>query len=189
MVGLELLTGKSLLQRSIYGASARLTPARQLRQIGERANLAGLVALEWRNWQTRRTQNPVGLTPRVGSTPTSSTMIFATSLGTEHAHGSGEKELGPPCGFPSTPLGINDSHLQHHDFPRVSLLGGRQQPVSAGRLLPPTPDSAAGPGKTDASGRSRSLSGSKTGRRFRAPRPPAAPSHQWEWERCCPARA
>ena len=28
---------------------------------------------EWRNWQTRRTQNPVGLTPRVGSTPTSGT--------------------------------------------------------------------------------------------------------------------
>jgi hypothetical protein len=28
----------------------------------------------WRNWQTRGTQNPVGLTPREGSTP---------SLGTE----------------------------------------------------------------------------------------------------------
>ena len=27
-------------------------------------------APKWRNWQTRRTQNPVGLTPRVGSTPT-----------------------------------------------------------------------------------------------------------------------
>jgi hypothetical protein len=23
----------------------------------------------WRNWQTRGTQNPVGLTPREGSTP------------------------------------------------------------------------------------------------------------------------
>jgi hypothetical protein len=34
----------------------------------DRANLA--VAPKWRNWQTRRTQNPVGLTPRVGSTPT-----------------------------------------------------------------------------------------------------------------------
>jgi phosphofructokinase-like protein len=29
-----------------------------------------LSAPKWRNWQTRRTQNPVGLTPRVGSTPT-----------------------------------------------------------------------------------------------------------------------
>ena len=28
---------------------------------------------EWRNWQTRWTQNPVGFTPRVGSTPTSGT--------------------------------------------------------------------------------------------------------------------
>ena len=33
---------------------------------------------EWRNWQTRGTQNPVRLKPRVGSTPTSGT-IFATT--------------------------------------------------------------------------------------------------------------
>ena len=32
---------------------------------------------EWRNWQTRRTQNPVGFTPRVGSTPSSGTKISA----------------------------------------------------------------------------------------------------------------
>src|SRR5919109_671690 len=25
---------------------------------------------KWRNWETRRTQNPVGVTPRVGSSPT-----------------------------------------------------------------------------------------------------------------------
>ena len=29
---------------------------------------------EWRNWQTRGTQNPVGFTPRVGSIPSSGTM-------------------------------------------------------------------------------------------------------------------
>ncbi len=28
---------------------------------------------EWRNWQTRRTQNPVRVTPSVGSSPTSGT--------------------------------------------------------------------------------------------------------------------
>ena len=33
---------------------------------------------EWRNWQTRGTQNPVRLKPSVGSTPTSGTM-FSTS--------------------------------------------------------------------------------------------------------------
>ncbi len=33
-------------------------------------------APEWRNWQTRRTQNPVGFTPREGSTPSSGTKIF-----------------------------------------------------------------------------------------------------------------
>jgi len=84
---------------------------------------------------------------------------------------------------------INDSHLQHHALPRVSLLGGMQRSVSPGRFLLPTLVVEAGPGKTDVNGRSRSLSGSQTGRRFRAPRPPAAPSHQWEWEKCCPARA
>ena len=46
-----------------------------MRRIRERATLSRLAALEWRNWQTRRTQNPVGLTPRVGSTPTSSTIF------------------------------------------------------------------------------------------------------------------
>ena len=29
---------------------------------------------EWRNWQTRGTQNPVGFTPRVGSIPSSGTI-------------------------------------------------------------------------------------------------------------------
>src|SRR6185503_5891063 len=42
-------------------------PARRSRSPGE-VNLDA--APKWRNWQTRRTQNPVGLTPRVGSTPT-----------------------------------------------------------------------------------------------------------------------
>jgi hypothetical protein len=44
---------------------------------------------EWWNWQTRRTQNPVGLTARVGSSPSSGTIssidrliaaIFADSI-------------------------------------------------------------------------------------------------------------
>ena len=33
---------------------------------------------EWRNWQTRGTQNPVRLKPRVGSTPTSGTTPSST---------------------------------------------------------------------------------------------------------------
>ena len=35
---------------------------------------------EWRNWQTRGTQNPVGFTPRVGSIPSSGTMNKALSV-------------------------------------------------------------------------------------------------------------
>jgi hypothetical protein len=31
---------------------------------------------EWWNWQTRRTQNPVGLTARVGSSPSSGTSFL-----------------------------------------------------------------------------------------------------------------
>jgi hypothetical protein len=31
---------------------------------------------EWRNWQTRGTQNPVRLKPREGSTPSSGTIDF-----------------------------------------------------------------------------------------------------------------
>lgn len=31
---------------------------------------------EWRNWQTQQTQNLPGITPRVGSTPSSGTLIF-----------------------------------------------------------------------------------------------------------------
>ncbi len=34
---------------------------------------------EWRNWQTRGTQNPVGFTPRVGSIPSSGTTTKALS--------------------------------------------------------------------------------------------------------------
>ena len=35
----------------------------------------GRRALKWRNWQTRWTQNPVRLTPGVGSIPTFSTTV------------------------------------------------------------------------------------------------------------------
>ena len=38
-------------------------------------------APKWRNWQTRRTQNPVGLTPRVGSTPTFGMILVVPKLG------------------------------------------------------------------------------------------------------------
>ena len=31
---------------------------------------------EWRNWQTQQTQNLPGITPRVGSTPSSGTNTF-----------------------------------------------------------------------------------------------------------------
>ena len=31
---------------------------------------------EWRNWQTQQTQNLPGITPRVGSTPSSGTILF-----------------------------------------------------------------------------------------------------------------
>ena len=37
---------------------------------------------EWRNWQTRRIQDPVRFTPRVGSSPTSGTArILGTGMG------------------------------------------------------------------------------------------------------------
>ena len=39
------------------------------------------LAPKWRNWQTRRTQNPVGLTPRVGSTPTFGMILGVPRLG------------------------------------------------------------------------------------------------------------
>ena len=42
---------------------------------------------EWRNWQTRGTQNPVGFTPRVGSIPSSGTIRlgrYAPSLMASH---------------------------------------------------------------------------------------------------------
>ncbi len=35
---------------------------------------------EWRNWKTHWTQNPAGLTPRVGSTPTSGTCSFQQKI-------------------------------------------------------------------------------------------------------------
>ena len=35
---------------------------------------------EWRNWQTRGTQNPVGFTPRVGSIPSSGTINKALTV-------------------------------------------------------------------------------------------------------------
>src|SRR5690606_7204954 len=40
-----------------------LCPARTTRTVLARTP-------EWRNWQTRRIQNPLGVTPRVGSSPT-----------------------------------------------------------------------------------------------------------------------
>ena len=44
---------------------------------------------EWRNWQTRGSQNPVGFTPRVGSIPSSGTIRlgrYAPSLMAGHDH-------------------------------------------------------------------------------------------------------
>ncbi len=38
---------------------------------------------EWRNWQTRGTQNPVSREGRVGSTPTSGTRTLRTKLGSQ----------------------------------------------------------------------------------------------------------
>ena len=35
---------------------------------------------EWRNWQTQQTQNLPGITPRVGSTPSSGTIFGFGSL-------------------------------------------------------------------------------------------------------------
>ena len=35
---------------------------------------------KWWNWQTRRTQNPVRLKPRAGSTPAFGTRIFSPEL-------------------------------------------------------------------------------------------------------------
>jgi hypothetical protein len=36
-----------------------------------------MVLPEWRNWQTQQTQNLPGITPRVGSTPSSGTIFFS----------------------------------------------------------------------------------------------------------------
>ena len=36
---------------------------------------------EWRNWQTQQTQNLPGITPRVGSTPSSGTNILKEIVG------------------------------------------------------------------------------------------------------------
>ena len=36
---------------------------------------------EWRNWQTQQTQNLPGITPRVGSTPSSGTNISKQVVG------------------------------------------------------------------------------------------------------------
>ena len=46
---------------------------------------------EWRNWQTRGTQNPVGFTPRVGSIPSSGTIKSMTY--------SQRREPHPDAGF------------------------------------------------------------------------------------------
>ena len=40
-----------------------------------------VVLPEWRNWQTQQTQNLPGITPRVGSTPSSGTKKSSVSLG------------------------------------------------------------------------------------------------------------
>ena len=42
--------------------------------------LGGHFQLEWRNWQTRETQNLVAFTGREGSTPSSSTNPKASGL-------------------------------------------------------------------------------------------------------------
>ena len=43
-----------------------------------RAKLNRSFVAEWRNWQTHQTQNLAKFTLRVGSTPTSATIVFAT---------------------------------------------------------------------------------------------------------------
>jgi hypothetical protein len=56
---------------SALGLESRMSPVRKLGFRGLVEVLReGLASCEaWRNWQTRGTQNPVGLTPREGSTP------------------------------------------------------------------------------------------------------------------------
>src|SRR5439155_557522 len=59
-------------QRALLLAQKRFRSKRGLRLNGVTLGLAP----KWRNWQTRRTQNPVRRKPRVGSTPTFGTRLL-----------------------------------------------------------------------------------------------------------------
>src|SRR5947208_10017981 len=76
--------------RRRLGKSAVL-PSRRAVLGSWRATL--VFAPKWRNWQTRRTQNPVGREARVGSTPT-----FGICEG-RRAHGR-RRLPRPECGYP-----------------------------------------------------------------------------------------
>ena len=52
---------------------------------------------EWRNWQTRGTQNPVRLTPRGGSTPPSGTILQQVRRSVRLAHRASEPKLCSNC--------------------------------------------------------------------------------------------
>ena len=49
-------------------------PRRSFTQLPAHA-IFSTVLPEWRNWQTQQTQNLPGITPRVGSTPSSGTIL------------------------------------------------------------------------------------------------------------------
>src|SRR5208337_4097410 len=58
---------------AVYQSS--LSPSRPLPLHPPHA-IFNTVLPEWRNWQTQQTQNLPGITPRVGSTPSSGTILF-----------------------------------------------------------------------------------------------------------------
>src|SRR6201981_278171 len=82
--------GRGVNRKISYGLSKELsrclTGAIHKRYIQSSINAASKGAEfpqhvpEWWNWQTRRTQNPVGLTAHVGSSPSSGTILLISCL-------------------------------------------------------------------------------------------------------------
>ena len=97
-------------------------------------------APKWRNWQTRRTQNPVRRKPRVGSTPT-----FGTRLLEFNFPPSASRPPTPAlCDEWNRPIGLDVRPLQHRLLqvpwrprnvrpPHTALLASDSRAMTTGR--------------------------------------------------------
>jgi hypothetical protein len=77
---------------------------------------------EWRNWQTQQTQNLPGITPRVGSTPSSGTILFTRKYGrfrieTPRGHGFGAVKNTKSTGTPKSPAFVPAGYLSDQSVP------------------------------------------------------------------------